>query len=198
VGSDMDDRPGMRRLTGFAVVGVSALLVACVHIASAHTTPRGALNRQVAAGNGAARDCRPEEARRLVLSFIRAFNAGDGARLESLFAADDGDGDAATPSFQWYSTGPPGQRYGRAADDRSSLIRYFAVRHTHGERLGLLSMSHGGGAPGSGYFSFGFHIHRQAHDLPRPGAFEGKGAATCVTGRPQIAVWSVGPRISAG
>ena len=188
----------MRRLIGFAAVGVSTLLVACVHIASARTPPRGPLSRQVAAGNGAARDCGPKEARRLVSSFIRAFNTGDGARLDSLFAEDDGDGNSATPSFQWYSTGPPGQRYGAAADDRSSLIRYFAVRHEHGERLGLLSMSHGGSAPGNGYFSFGFHIHRQARDLLRPGAFEGKGAAICVTGRPQIAVWSVGPRISAG
>src|SRR5207237_4656643 len=85
---DVEAQPRMRRLIGFAAVGVSTLLVACVHIASARTPPRGPLSRQVAAGNGAARDCGPKEARRLVSSFIRAFNAGDGARLDSLLAED--------------------------------------------------------------------------------------------------------------
>jgi S1-C subfamily serine protease len=133
-------------------------------------SPAVGANWQFAGTATAARDCSSDETHQLVLRFIRAFNAGKTARLDALFAEDDGDGNAATPSFQWYSTGPPGQRFGRIADDRSTLMHYFAMRHNHGERLRLLWMSHGGTAPGKGYFDF----------------------AICLTGRPQIAVWSVG------
>ncbi len=138
------------------------------------------------------RDCTPPEAHRLVVRFVDAFNAGSSARLDALFAADDRDGDAGTPSFQWYSTGPPGARTGRAAYDRSTLIRYFAARHRRGERLRLLSMSRGGNA--NGYFHFSFHLVRQARDL-RPTAYEGKGAAICSDSGAHIAVWSVGSAI---
>ena len=49
----------------------------------------------------------------------------------------DHDGDAGTPSFQWYSTGKPGARFGRDAEDRSTLIPYFRARHRRGERFRL-------------------------------------------------------------
>jgi hypothetical protein len=139
------------------------------------------------------RDCTSIEVHRLGAHFVRAFDNGDIARLDRLFAADDGDGNAATPSFQWYSTGPPGARFGHAADDRSTLMRYFRARHKQGEWLKLVWMSHGGAS--NGYFDFGFHVHRQARDLRRPGTFEGKGAAICSERGVQMAVWSVGPRI---
>jgi hypothetical protein len=142
------------------------------------------------------RSCTSREVRHLVANFIHAFNTGQNARLDALFAKDDHDGDAGTPSFQWYSIGPPGARYGRAAYDRSTLIRYFGIRHKHRERLRLVWMSGGGDA--NGYFGFGFHIYRQARDLRRPGTFEGKGAAICASTRAQIAVWSVGQRLAGG
>jgi hypothetical protein len=141
----------------------------------------------------AIRDCTPDEVHTLVLQFIAAFNAGKVARLDKLFAKDDHDGNAATPSFQWYSTGPPGARAGHVAENRSTLTRYFAARHRRGERLRLVWMS--GGGPANGYFHFGFHIHRAARDMRRPGTFEGKGASICSGDRAQLAVWSVGPRI---
>ena len=139
------------------------------------------------------RDCAVAEGHRLVARFIRAFNAGASARLDALWAKDDHDGDAGTPSFQWYSTGKPGARFGREAANRSTLIRYFAARHRRGERLRLIYMSRGGNS--NGYFDFVFHIHRQARDLRRPGVFEGKGAAICSHAGAQLAVWSVGPRV---
>jgi hypothetical protein len=139
------------------------------------------------------RDCAPDEVQTLVRQFVTAFNAGKVARLDKLFAKDDHDGDAATPSFQWYSTGPPGARAAPAAESRATLMRYFAARHRRGERLRLVWLSNGG--PSNGYFSFGFHIHRAARDMRRPGTFEGKGAAICVTNRAQLAAWSVGRRI---
>jgi hypothetical protein len=139
------------------------------------------------------RDCTSVEVHRLGARFVHAFDKGDGATLDRLFAADDGDHNAATPSFQWYSTGPPGTRFGRAADDRSTLMRYFRARHKQGEWLKLVWMSRGGAS--HGYFDFAFHVHRQARDLRRPGTFEGKGAAICSDRGAQIAVWSVGLRL---
>jgi len=142
----------------------------------------------------AIRDCTVPEAHQLVARFIRAFDVGASVRLDALWAKDDHDGDAGTPSFQWYSTGKPGARAGREAEDRSTLIRYFAARHRRGEQLRLVFMSRGGNS--NGYFNFGFHIHRQARDLQRPGVFEGKGAAICSNAGAQLAVWSVGRRVA--
>jgi hypothetical protein len=144
-------------------------------------------------GRMTVRDCTPDEVRTLVLNFTRAFNAGKIARLDKLWAKDDHDGDAATPSFQWYSTGKPGARFGADADNRATLMRYFAARHRKGERLRLVWMSHGGNS--YGYFEFAFQIYRAARDLARPGTFHGKGAAICSQKGAQLAVWSVGPRI---
>jgi hypothetical protein len=154
----------------------------------------GSIGSAAARQPTAVRDCSPEEAQQVVAHFTRAFNVGKIARLDNLFAKDDHDGDVATPSFQWYSTGPPGARFGRAAEKRSTLMRYFRKRHRQGERLYLLWMSRGGN-DGDGYFSFGFHVRRQARGL-RPTAFEGKGAVICSNSAAQIAVWSVGPRLA--
>jgi hypothetical protein len=141
----------------------------------------------------AARPCSASEVGRTVRTFFRAFNAGDRMRLDAVFARDDGDGDAGTPSFQWYSIGPPGARFGAAAENRATLVRYFLARHRRGERLRLVSLHLGANA--YGYFHLTFHLYRRARDLPRPGVFEGKGAAICAGPRARIAVWSVGPRV---
>jgi hypothetical protein len=126
--------------------------------------------------------------RTLVGRFFAGFAAGNTSRLDALFAADDGDGDAGTPSFQWYSTDGPGRRLGRAAADRATLMPYFASRHRLGERLRLIWLSRGVNA--NGYFHFQFKLVRQARDL-RPTRFDGKGAATCAGTRARIAVWSM-------
>ena len=157
----------MSRSAALAALGVIALL-------AASSSPAAS-----------SRDCTASEGRLLVVGFIRAFDAGRTTRLDRLFATE--------PAFQWYSTGKPGARLGRAAYDRSTLMRYFAARHRRGERLRLLWMSRGGNA--NGYFHFGFHLLRQARDLP-PTAYEGKGAAVCSESGARIAVWSVGPRLS--
>jgi hypothetical protein len=153
---------------------------------SAALAALGVIALVAASGSPAAssRDCTPSEGRQLVVGFVRAFNAGNTVRLDRLFASE--------PAFQWYSTGKPGARLGRAAYDRSTLMRYFAARHRRGERLRLLWMSRGGNA--NGYFGFGFHLLRQARDL-RPTAYEGKGAAVCSESGARIAVWSVGAQL---
>jgi hypothetical protein len=139
------------------------------------------------------RDCSAAEVGSTVRGFVRAFNAGNRGRLDAAFARDDGDGDAGTPSFQWYSVGPPGARLGRAAHNRGTLVAYFLARHRHGERLRIVTLHLGANA--HGYLNFTFHIGRSARDMRRPGVFEGKGAAVCSGRRAQIAVWSVGGRV---
>src|SRR5215211_7850006 len=92
------------------------------------------------------RDCRPGEVKHGV-AFTRAFNAGDIRKLDGLFARKSANGRAG---FKWYSTGPPGARFGGAATNRSTLMSYFAGRHRAGERLKLLQLS-GGNADDNPY-----------------------------------------------
>jgi hypothetical protein len=132
------------------------------------------------------RDCSVAEARLLVLNFFRAFNAGNRRQLDRIFAKE--------PAFHWYSTGKPGSRFGAEAENRSTLMRYFARRHKQRERLKLLYWI-GGQTPG-GEFGFSFHILRQAREL-RPKAFEGKGALFCASHGNKIIVWSNGPEVKA-
>ena len=137
------------------------------------------------------RDCSPGEVKQGVIAFTRAFNAGDIQKLDGLFARK---GIHGRPGFQWYSTGPPGARFGGAATDRSTLMSYFGARHRALERLKLLQLS-GGNADDNAYADFAFHILRQARGLP-PTAFEGKGASICSRYGARIAVWAIGPRVS--
>jgi hypothetical protein len=125
-----------------------------------------------------------------VIAFTRAFNAGDIRKLDGLFARK---GIHGRPGFQWYSTGPPGARFGSVAENRSTLMSYFAARHRARERLKLLQLS-GGNADDNAYADFGFQILRQARGL-RATAFEGKGASICSRYGARIAVWSTGPSV---
>jgi hypothetical protein len=112
-------------------------------------------------------------------------------KLDGLFARK---GSHGSPGFQWYSTGPPGARFGSAATNRSTLMSYFATRHRARERLKVLQLS-GGNANDNAYADFAFHILRQARGL-RATAFEGKGASICSRYGARIAVWAIGPPVS--
>jgi hypothetical protein len=129
-------------------------------------------------------DCAPGEARQVVQSFVRAFNARDLPALDRVFAP--------AASFNWFSTGRPGPRLGPAAYDRSTLLSYFRARHRAGERLRLVRFRGGGNA--NGYSHFQFFIERRARALA-PTVYEGKGAAICAVSGDTISVWSVGRRV---
>ncbi len=131
----------------------------------------------------AVRNCTSGETRQLVLTFVSAFNRGDSARLNEVFAT--------APRFRWYSTGGPGKRLGSAAHKRGTLIRYFAARYAERERLTLIGWRSGGNA--NGYVHFQFVLIREARDL-RPTPYQGKGAAICSNAANTIAVWSMAPR----
>src|SRR2546421_4976895 len=157
------------RLAGLAS---SAFVAALACMGSAGSAQSIQTASHVFVSSYATRGCTVPEAHQLVARFIRAFDAGASRRLDALWAKDDHDGDAGTPSFQWYSTGKPGARAGREAEDRSTLIRYFAARHRRGEQLRLVFMSRGGNS--NGYFNFGFHIHRQSTGFTAAGGIRGQ------------------------
>jgi hypothetical protein len=126
-------------------------------------------------------DCTARAVKRLVGSFVRAFNRGDERALDLLFAAE--------PEFQWYSTDGAGARIQGVATNRETLLPYFAGRHRRGERLALTSFRFNGNSSGYGHFEYG--LVRSADDLA-PTSYYGKGAAICTVYEDFIAVWSMG------
>lgn len=149
--------------------------------------------------------CRPREIAGLVLDFFDAFNAGDQERLSRLFFVAEG---PSPPDFSsegyypwsWYlvSEAGAGGRIDRGfvTYDEGELLDYFARRHEHGERLGLLKV----GVTGPGLLGeednvgIVYALTREADDLgaklggPDRVAF-GKGGINC--GRRQIFSWSI-------
>lgn len=124
--------------------------------------------------------CTGPQVRGLVTQHVAAFNAGDRVKLDRLWERE---------RFQWYSTQAPGARSNDEARRRSTLLRYFADRHAHHERLRLRSFQFNGNSNGYGHFEY--RLWRSADELSAPVAVVGKGAATCgPAGR--IAVWSMG------
>ena len=128
--------------------------------------------------------CTLAQGRALVESFVRAFNAGNTRRLNLIFARE--------PAFQWYSTGNPGQRFGAEAENRATLMRYFAARHRQRERLRLVTFV--GGAAPRGDFGFGFHLERRAIGYG-PRVLQGKGSLFCSAHGNRIIVWSNGAAV---
>jgi hypothetical protein len=119
----------------------------------------------------------------LVLRFIAAYNRGDLRELDEIFAHE--------PDFEWYSTDAPGERFTPSANDRPTLVPYFAGRHALGEQLTLRSFRFNGNS-GRPYGNFEYGLTRMAEDLP-PAAYYGKGAALCYRNRSDVIfVWSMG------
>lgn len=129
--------------------------------------------------------CTGDEVETLVLRFLEAFNRGDLSGLDDVFAQE--------PEFEWYSTGAPGERLTPVANDRPSLLPYFAGRHAVAERLALSSFRfNGNSASRAPYGNFEYDLTRSAEDL-EPTAYRGKGAAFCYRDRSDIIfVWSMG------
>jgi hypothetical protein len=126
--------------------------------------------------------CTASEVETVVRSFLDAFNSGDGLALDALFARD---------AFEWYSTDAPGERFTPVANDRASLVPYFAARHAAGERLALRSFRFNGNSGVPPYGNFEYGLTRSANDL-QPTPYYGKGAAFCYPTRPDVIfVWSM-------
>jgi hypothetical protein len=129
--------------------------------------------------------CASAEVGSVVVRFVDAFNAGNLARLDRLFARK--------PDFRWYATDAPGRRFFPISRDRAGLIHYFARRHGRGERLELRSLSINGNtdARPKPYGNFDYRLVRSADDLS-PTNYQGKGALHCYRSRQDaIIVWSM-------
>jgi hypothetical protein len=116
--------------------------------------------------------------------FIDAFNHGDLAQLDQLFAGL-GEG------FRWYATDAPGQRFNPEASNRDTLMAYFAARHLKHERLALNSLDItyiDGYAAG-----LWLHLTRSADDGLPPTRYEGKGVVQCATTPMRLILWAMDP-----
>jgi hypothetical protein len=131
---------------------------------------------------GAAANC-SAGSRQLVASFIASFNSGDALQLDRLFA---GPGHGL---FEWYSTDAPGERINDVAKDRSSLMAYFAKRHSHHERLELRYFHFIGNQGTLGGFEF--ELIRSADDGLASTPYGGKGAFDCEQSPIRLVVWSM-------
>jgi hypothetical protein len=128
--------------------------------------------------------CTKSETRAALVSFVRAFNAGDYRRLNRLFVARSW--------FGWYSSGTPGVRSNDEAHQRGTLISYFRDRHTQRDRFKLMSFRFTGNSNGFGNFTW--KTERSATDF-RDGAWfvaDAKGAALCQGADARFIVMSIG------
>lgn len=128
--------------------------------------------------------CTKAETRSALVSFVRAFNAGDDRQLNRLFAGRSW--------FRWYSSSAPGVRVGAQAQQRRTLIGYFKQRHAQRDRIRLSSFRFTGNA--NGYGNFTWKLERSAADF-RAGAWfvtEAKGAVICWDADARFIVLSIG------
>jgi hypothetical protein len=128
--------------------------------------------------------CDRPDTKEVLGSFVGAFDSGSFAKLDALFAPE--------PAFQWYSSPAPGRRLGAAAKRRDTLIPYFRRRHAKGDRFRLLAFDWNGRS--AHWSNFAFDLRRSE---PGGGGWfstNGKGAAICDSGAPNLIVLTLGGR----
>lgn len=122
--------------------------------------------------------CTESTTRQIVTSFIEAFNNGDAARLDQLFA-----------DFSRYASDAPGGFSSPVPISRSDLIAYLAQRHQAHERLNLESLEFNGRSAND--FNFAFEVTRSADGLA-PTPYGGKGAVFCGNPSNTLILWAMG------
>jgi hypothetical protein len=164
----------MERLRAI-VVAASAL---AIWLAGAVPSP--------APASGASPDpflCTASETRKLVTSFVHAFNTGDARTLNRLWAR--------RPDFRWYTASQSEPRIKHSVFVRDRLVPYFARRHRQGERLRIVRFRFNGNGGYHGHFEY--RIQRTARDLTSAKTmYDGKGAVVCFPKPRALAVWSMG------
>ncbi len=91
------------------------------------------------------------------MAFLSAFDGGDYAQLDSLFASQ--------PAFEGFSSNPPGLRLRAAAMRRRSPIAYFRRRHANRDHLSFSALHINGSA--SHHTGLWFELRRSAADFRR-------------------------------
>lgn len=180
-----------------ATASVRSTAIATPIIATTtQTAPRAAITPNATTG-AADVGCDNAAVTALVMRFLDAYNAGDGARLLAFFPSRDatrGIGIAGEETYfqRYWDVRKPTRRDedGFAAYARTDLPPYWVQRHAQHERLQLLRVD-GGGANSFGLVGFGFLLTRQADDLPTHAVY-GKASVDCARGT--FVVWSIGPQ----
>lgn len=145
----------------------------------------------------------------LVIEFVDAFNRGDQERLSRLFFVAEGPSppdysEAGYYPWSWYSVSEVGEsgriENGFVTYNQGDLLRYFAERHSKGERLRLIKVSstQAGLLEEENNVGIVYVLTRDAEDLdpglggPARIAF-GKGGINCESRR--IFAWSMEMRM---
>jgi hypothetical protein len=160
---------GRRRWLILASGSVLVFLAGCQGVAGATSGSSGTSN-----------PCTATDVHQVVNRFIDAFNRGDLAQLDHL---------VSDQLFSWYSTDAPGQRFNAEAEDRGTLMAYFAARHQQHERLTLNSLDVGFTNDRAG--GFAFSVTRSADDGLPPTRYGGKGEVQCAIKPISLSVWSM-------
>ena len=160
---------GRRRWLILASSTVLVFLAGCQGVAGATSGPSATSN-----------PCSTNDVHQVVDRFIDAFNRGDLAQLNQL---------VSDQLFSWYSTDAPGERFNAEAEDRGTLMSYFAARHQQHERLTLNSLDVGFTNDRKG--GFAFSVTRSADDGLPPTRYGGKGEVQCAIKPISLSLWSM-------
>jgi hypothetical protein len=101
---------------------LQALVIAALVIAFSAAAAHGTASTSAAGGG-----CTPIATKALVYKFTRYYSEGRVAAADRLWPRK--------PRFRWFSTGPPGARFGPPAYERSTLAAYFRSRVRMHERI---------------------------------------------------------------
>jgi hypothetical protein len=123
--------------------------------------------------------------KRILTRFVDAYNRGDTARLDTLFARE---------GFHWYASNGPGVRELPGARRRGTLVAYFRARHRQNDRMILRSYRFNGYEAERQLAHFELEGKRRADDFLSGEwfGFDGKGALDCSQARPSITVMFIG------
>jgi hypothetical protein len=155
-------------------------LVAAVCVATSLAVPASGITARTGT------QCDEASSRAALGAYLRAFNQGDYATLDVLFAQ--------APHFRWYSSAPPHGRTGQGTSrDRGTLIRYFRARHAKREKLSLVKFNYASAQDRDGAVVSNFNgdLSRRASDVPaRRRGF--KASLRCTETERQFIVISIG------
>jgi hypothetical protein len=156
-------------------------LQALVAVALLIASPAAAA-RVTASASAASGGCTPIATKALVYKFARYYSDGRIAAANRLWPPK--------PRFRWFSTGPPGERFGPPAYVRSTLAGYFRSRARLHERIRVTELRAIYSAKRK-VVDFQGKLVRSADDLTARAPQVFKGAADCVAGHPSLIVWSM-------
>lgn len=124
--------------------------------------------------------CSRFEVRALIRDFIEAYNRGDVAYLDQIWAQE--------PRFFWYFVDTDLLRRGPLSQDRASLGLYFTERSAHADQLRLRDLSIAWERGWHGAWDITFKLVRTSDEAGAVGRYHGKAAATCQ----RLHAWAMG------